>query len=75
MAVQQPVSRQRRVAGIDSRLGQQVLGVEHLGHGEAVAESLVQCGQRVLHGGRGFESPGPELATRKVQGLHRGENG
>ena len=42
ISIKLPVSSEGGVVGIDARLGENVLGVEHLGHGEAVAEPLVQ---------------------------------
>ncbi len=70
MAVEQAVSRQRRVPGIESRLRQQVLRVQHLGHGEAVAEALVERGERVLHGGGGLQAARAQFSTRVIQRLH-----
>ena len=45
VVVQDPVGRESGGVRFESALAQDVLGVEHLGHGDAMTEALVQRGQ------------------------------
>ena len=54
--VQDLVRRHPRLPGVDPGLHQDVLRVQHLGHGQTVTEPLVHGGQGVLHRAGWFQS-------------------
>ena len=69
VVVEDLVGGQAGVPRLDPGLHQQVLRVQHLGHGETVAEPLVHRGQGVLDRARWFQPLGLELSPGKLQRL------
>ena len=69
VVVQDLVRSEARVARVDTRLHQDVLSVQHLRHGEAVAEPLVHGGEGVLHRAGRFQPLRLQLRPGKLQCL------
>ena len=69
VVVEDLVGGEAGVPRLDPGLHQQVLRVQHLGHGETVAEPLVHRGQGVLDRARWFQPLGLELSPGKLQRL------
>ena len=69
VVVQDLVRREAGVARVDTGLHQDVLSVQHLGHGEAVTEPLVHGGESVLHRAGRFQPLGFQLCPGKLECL------
>ena len=69
IVIEDLVGGEAGVPRLDPGLYQQVLRVQHLGHGETVAEPLVHRGQSVLDRARWFQSLGLELSPCELQRL------
>ena len=67
--VEDLVSSVARVCGVNAGLHQDILRVQHLGHGQTVSKPLVHGGQGVLDRARRFQSLGFQFSSCKLQSL------